>query len=387
MAQPMVMAVREIFISDLSLVKPIDYVAIYAIECHVLESPQKTMRASRLLSIQMLLETRGRMSARALAQSLEISERTLYRDVDQLAASGVPIYAERGRAGGFQLMDGWKTTLTGLTPAEAQAVFMTGLAQPAAQLGLGAQVEGARLKLLTALPASWRDDAQRISSRFHLDPVDWYRQSELVPHLSVVAEAVWNQQEIAMRYESWTHRVERVVGPLGLVLKAGIWYLVAAIGSEPRTYRISSIQSVTVQESRVKRPRNFQLGAYWERSIERFENELYTGHARLLATPAGLKSLRHLSSAVARAIDHAPDLQPVEGRIEVTIPIESMRNATAQLLRLSPEIEVVDPPELRRMIVERLLEIGTLYGLHTTSATGKVRRKRSESSRKVSARD
>jgi len=137
-----------------------------------------TMRASRLLTIQMLLQTRGRLSARALAQALEVSVRTLYRDVDQLSAAGVPVIAQRGRDGGFELLDGWKTTLTGLTPSESQAVFLSGLAGPAAQLGLGDAVGSAQLKLLAALPAAWRDDAQRVAARLHLDPVDWYREAE-----------------------------------------------------------------------------------------------------------------------------------------------------------------------------------------------------------------
>lgn len=137
------------------------------------------MRASRLLSLQMLLETRGRMSAQALAEALEVSVRTLYRDVDQLSAAGVPIYAERGRYGGFALLPGWKTTLTGLTPSEAQAVFLSGLPGPAQDLGLGGDVAGARLKLLAALPAAWRDDAQRVSTRLHLDP--WIGTARATP--------------------------------------------------------------------------------------------------------------------------------------------------------------------------------------------------------------
>jgi predicted DNA-binding transcriptional regulator YafY len=325
----------------------------------------RAVRASRLLSIQMLLQTRGRMSARALAGALEVSARTLYRDVDQLAAAGVPIYAERGRSGGFQLLEGWKTTLTGLTPSEAQAVFLSGLAGPAAQLGLGAQVETAKLKLLAALPAPWRNDAQRISSRLHLDPVDWYRQAEPVPHLATVAAAVWNERQLAIRYESWKAMARRTVNPLGLVLKAGAWYLVAAVGDAPRTYRISNIGEVQPLEERCRRPRKFDLARYWAESIRRFESELYKSQAVVLATPAGLKALRYLSSAVARAVVDAPAPPGKDGRAKVSIPIESIEHATAQLLTLSPQVEVIAPAALRRSLVARLHRSCQLYGVQT----------------------
>jgi predicted DNA-binding transcriptional regulator YafY len=321
------------------------------------------MRASRLLSIQMLLETRGRMSARALADMLEVSVRTLYRDVDQLSAAGVPIYAERGRSGGFRLLEGWKTTLTGFTPGEAQAVFLSGLAGPAADLGLGRQVQDAQLKLLAALPAPWRDEAQRVSSRFHLDPVEWYREAEPVPQLATVSAAVWNERQLAMRYESWKDTVQRVVSPLGLVLKAGAWYLVAAAGDEPRTYRISNIRDAEVLEGRARRPRKFELAAYWRESLQRFETELYTGHAVVLATPAGLKALRYVSSAVAKAVAGAPPSRREDGRTKVKIPIETAEHATGQFLRLAPAVEVLEPPALRRAVLQRLRETCSLYGV------------------------
>lgn len=336
------------------------------------------MRASRLLSLQMLLETRGRMSATALADVLEVSVRTLYRDVDQLSAAGVPIYAERGRHGGFALLPGWKTTLTGLTPSEAQAVFLSGLPGPAQDLGLGGDVEGARLKLLAALPAGWRDDAQRVSARLHLDPVDWYRESEPTPHLTAVAAAVWNGHQIRMRYESWTDTVERTVSPLGLVLKAGVWYLVAlpvatavakaAPGTGtaqggPRTYRVSSIRAATALATPVRRPARFDLPGYWAASIQRFEAEIYTGHAQVLATPAGLQGLRALSSAVARAVAAAKPSRRADGRVAVTLPIESVEHACGQLMRLSPRVEVLRPVALRRALVQRLRDTARLYGL------------------------
>lgn len=329
------------------------------------------MRASRLLSLQMLLETQGRMSAQALADALEVSVRTLYRDVDQLSAAGVPIYAERGRNGGFALLPGWKTTLTGLTPAEAQAVFLSGLPGPAQDLGLGRDVQGARLKLLASLPASWREDAQRVSARLHLDPVDWYRESDPTPHLPTVAAAVWSGHQVAMRYESWSDTVQRTVSPLGLVLKAGVWYLVAQPASAgkapadggPRTYRVSNILAARVLDAPVRRPARFDLPGYWAQSIKRFESGLYTGEAALLATPDGLLGLRALSSAVARAVAAAPPSRRKDGRVAVTIPIESVEHACGQLMRLSPQVEVLQPAALRRALVQRLRATAALYGL------------------------
>jgi predicted DNA-binding transcriptional regulator YafY len=324
------------------------------------------VRASRLLSIQMLLQTRGRISARELADSLEVSVRTLYRDVDQLTAAGVPIYAERGRSGGFRLLEGWQTTLTGLTPSEAQAVFLSGLAGPAAQLGLGTQVETAKLKLLTALPAPWRDDAQRISSRLHLDPTDWYREAEPVPHLTAIAAAVWNERQLAIRYESWKATARRTVNPLGLVLKAGTWYLVAAAADAPRTYRISNVRQIDTLETRSRRPRKFELARYWTESIGRFESELYKDHAVVLATPEGLKGLRYLNRAVAKAIDDLRPSRKRDERVKVRIPIESIEHATAQLLRLSPEVEAIEPPALRRSLVLRLQQACHLYRVRSS---------------------
>lgn len=321
------------------------------------------MRASRLLSIQMLLETRGRMSARALAGALEISIRTLYRDIDELTAAGVPVYAERGRAGGFELMRGWKTTLTGLTPSEAQAVFLSGLAGPAAELGLGDEVEQAQLKLLAALPASWRDDARRVSSRLYLDPIDWYRESQPLPHLATVASAVWDERPLAMHYESWKLTSRRTIHPLGLVLKAGAWYLVAASDDKLRTYRVASILDAELQPGAVKRPKDFNLTEYWRQSVQRFEAEVFKGEATVRATAAGLKSLSYLSAAVARAVAAVSPPDAGDDRVELRIPIETIDHATGQLLRLAPDVEVIGPPALKRSTIERLRRVVELYGL------------------------
>ncbi len=319
------------------------------------------MRASRLLTIQMLLQTRGRMSAQALAEVLEVSVRTLYRDVDQLTAAGVPIYAEQGRNGGFQLVEGWKTTLTGFTASESQAVFMSGLAGPASELGLGQQVVDAQLKLMTALPAHQRDDAQRVQARFHLDPADWYREADPVPHLSTVATAVWQDRQLRLRYDSWKAEVERTVHPLGLVLKAGVWYLVATSDGKPRTYRISNILGAELLDKASTRPQRFDLPAYWSESIRRFEADLYTGHAVVQATPQGVKQLRQLSSAVAKALAAQLPQKPATEPLRLKIPIESLEHASYQLLRMAPDVEVLSPVALRRAMVQRLQAIQACY--------------------------
>lgn len=306
----------------------------------------------------------ARPHAQALADALEISLRTLYRDVDQLTASGVPIYAERGRLGGFQLMPGWNTTLTGFTATEAQAVFMSGLAGPAAQLGLGPDVSAAQLKLMTALPAAQRGDAQRLQSRFHLDPVAWYHGQDEVPHLATVSEAVWNDQQLQLRYESWNAVLQRTVNPLGLVLKAGLWYLVAAAEADigtVRTYRVAKILEASRLERRAERPKSFDLAAYWAESLARFENELYQGHATVLATRQGLAQLRQLSATVAKAV--ADVAAPLDGqRARLKIPIESHAYAAGQLLQLAPEVEVVAPKPLLTAIRARLRQLTALYG-------------------------
>jgi len=333
------------------------------------------MRAARLLNLQMLLQARGRMSATALARELEVSVRTLYRDIDQLSAAGVPVYAERGRAGGFQLLPGWKTTLTGLTPSEAQAVFLGGLAGPAADLGLDASVRNAQLKLLAALPADWRGAAQRVSSRLHLDPVDWYREEEAPRLLATVASAVWDERQVAMQYASWKRSARQVVHPLGLVLKAGIWYLVAAREGVARTYRVSSIESAEVLAAAVVRPRKFDLAHYWTESVRRFETELYAGRAEVRVTARGLAALRQLGAPVARALRDVP--APADGeRVQLRIPVETGEQAAAQLLRLAPEVEVTGPAALRQAVQDRLRATAAAYGLTVAAPARRISARR-----------
>ena len=329
------------------------------------------MRASRLLSILMLLQSRGRMSAHALAGEMEVSVRTVYRDIDQLSAAGVPVWADRGRAGGFQLSDGWQTRLTGLTESEARALFLAGLPGPARELGLGGAMASARLKVLASLPAEWRSQAQRVSSRFHLDPIDWFRAAASTDHLNAVAEAVWSERRMKMRYESWSSVVDREVEPLGIVLKAGVWYMAARPtgGDEVRTYRLGHILELTLTGERFARPRHFDLAAYWRDSTERFEQGIYHDTAVVRVSARGLELLQDFSAVVAAAAMRSaqPDGES-EGWVRVRIPIESIEHAASQLLRLGSDAEALEPRALRELMAQTAQRIAALYVARSQAA-------------------
>ncbi|WP_033441587.1 helix-turn-helix transcriptional regulator [Saccharothrix sp. NRRL B-16314] len=318
------------------------------------------MRASRLLSLLLLLQSRGRMTARELADELEVSIRTVYRDVDALSASGVPVYADRGPAGGYQLVDGYRTRLTGLTAAEADSLFLAGLPGPAAELGLGAVVAATQLKVLAALPPELRSRAARVGERFHLDAPGWFRGNEGTPHVATIAEAVWQQRRLRIRYVRWAQvEVERTVEPLGLVLKAGTWYLVARSDDDLRTYRVSRVLELTPSDEPFDRPDGFDLAEYWQGWSERFEERMYPMRVTVRLTPDGLKAARVLLSLVA-----ARELADVEPRGEwttVRVPVESLDHALVDLLRLGPDVEVLDPPELRERVVARIAAMAAVY--------------------------
>lgn len=320
------------------------------------------MRSGRLLTLLLLLQARGRVSATRLASELEVSVRTVLRDIDELSASGVPVRSVRGADGGFELLEGWRTRLTGLTPEEAQAMFMAGASGPAEQLGLGEAATTAQLKMLAALPQAWQADARRVSSRFHLDTAGWYRREERPAFLPAVAEALWNDRRLAIRYDSWKGIVDRTVDPLGLVVKAGEWYLVAAAGksSSPRTYKLSNVQALEARGP-FKRPRKFDLATYWGESIARFETGLFRGTATVRATAKGLKRMRYLNAAVAEAIDRANPKPDKRGWHKVTIPIESVEMAAHDLLRIGAECEVLQPVELRAKVKETAVKLNEIY--------------------------
>jgi predicted DNA-binding transcriptional regulator YafY len=305
------------------------------------------MRASRLMTILLLLQSRGRLTAADLAVELEVSERTIYRDLDELSAAGVPVYGERGRAGGYRLLDGYRTTLTGLTAEEAGALLLAGAPGPAAELGFGALLAASRLKLLAAVPASLREIATRAEARFHLDPTAWRHERERNDrHLRTLAQAVWHDRRVRIEYHrpgeqpTW-----RTIDPLGLIHKTGHWYLVARHQDRTRVYRVDRIERAGLLAAPSSRPAEFDLEAFWARWEADYAATLPAFSARVRLGPEARRYRDSLGSLAPRAAAEEPP--DAAGWVEQTLLFDDRRVAVAALLALAPEIEVLAPADLR----------------------------------------
>ncbi|MFE3560398.1 helix-turn-helix transcriptional regulator [Streptomyces sp. NPDC059193] len=325
------------------------------------------MKSSRLLSILLLLQTRGRMTAAELAHELEVSVRTVYRDAEALAAAGVPLYGDAGHSGGYQLLAGYRTRLTGLSTGEAEALFLTGMPGPAAELGLGQALSAAQLKLRAALPPELRAQADRMRARFHLDAPGWYAEHEETPYLAEVADAVWQGRMIEVLYRRWKEprEVTRLLAPYGLVLKAGRWYLVAGPDGA-RTYRVDQVLSVTRTALTAELPEGFDLAEHWRRTQEDFHARLYPEQAEVRLSPRAASLLTGPQARALTTTGHPDPDRP--GWTRATLPIESHTQAESQFLSLATDAEVLSPPSLRARIQTTLSQLTARYDLPATSA-------------------
>jgi predicted DNA-binding transcriptional regulator YafY len=306
------------------------------------------MRATRLVSLLLLLQTRGRLTATELAAQLEVSVRTVHRDVESLAAAGVPVEALRGPAGGYRLAGGYRTRLTGLTADEAEALFAAGMPGPAAELGLAGELAAARLKVLAAMPVELQERATRAQRLFHLDTRGWFRAGDRVPHLPALANALWRGSRLRIRYREGRRVVQRTVDPLGLVLKGGAWYLVARRSAGMRVYRVSRVVSARALADGFERPDGFELEPFWEEWSHAFEESL----------PRVEVAVR-VSEDVRR---HLPRVRSVRPDGSVVLAFESLGDAHRELLRFGADLEVLDPPELRARVAETARAVAGMYG-------------------------
>ncbi|MFI1826901.1 helix-turn-helix transcriptional regulator [Streptomyces sp. NPDC020412] len=328
------------------------------------------MRAARLIKMVLLLQSRPSMTGAELARELEVSERTVTRDAVALSAAGVPVYADRGRAGGYRLIGGYRTRLTGLGRSEAEALFLSGLPGALREMGLADAASAARLKVSAALLPSLADASASAAQRFHLDAPGWYHEPRTPPMLARIAEAVWDDRRVRAEYGNRRgERVKRLLEPYGLVLKAGVWYLCARVDGTYRVYRIdrfSAVEPVDVEgpggdgadnglrdagdaaDAYFERDPDFDLSAFWAERAAQFARSILRTQVVVRVTAEGARRLPHVTDqAAARDALAAADGPDTAGELTVTLPVESHEVAYAQLMTLGPDVEVLAPAELR----------------------------------------
>jgi predicted DNA-binding transcriptional regulator YafY len=327
----------------------------------------RDVRASRLVSLLLLLQARGRLTAAQIANELEVSVRTVYRDVESLHEAGIPLFGDAGHRGGYQLLDGYRTRLTGLSADEAKALFLSGLPGPASDLGLGPVLAAAQLKLLAALPPELSEQIGRV--RFHLDAPGWFSDADEVPLLPAVANAVWRGRVLQVRYRRWKEPtdVDRRLEPYGLVLKAGHWYLVAGPG--PRTYRVDQILELRALDEEFVLPEGFELARYWQGYLAEFRAFLHRGDAVVRLAPC---AAAQLSGAAARAVAETC-VPEAGGWIRAVVPIESVEQACREFLGFGPDIEVLEPAALRERIAAAARATAARYEVRYGAETSPMR--------------
>lgn len=355
------------------------------------------MRADRLIALVMLLQARGRMTAAELAERLEVTPRTIYRDLDALSTAGVPVYAERGTGGGIELPDGYRLDLTALNREEASALFLSAAPGPLADLGGGLVLEVALHKLAAALPLSMRREAERARERLHVDPAEWWRTPETVPHLATIQDAVWRDRRLLLTYQRpGRPPSEQVVEPYGLVAKASIWYVVAAVVPDPdvatdppdgewskvsaadggspsndrpaagrsdvRVYRVSRVQAAELAPETCRRPLGFDLPSFWNAWCAEFERTRPSYSVVLRVQPALVPALRGIfGDGIGRQIARHGTIE-ADGSLVLPLTFESEEIARARLLGLAPAVEVLSPADLRARMAHQAAAISALYG-------------------------
>ena len=283
------------------------------------------MRADRLLSILLQLQFHGRLTSAALAKRLEVSERTIHRDMSSLSTAGVPIVAERGARGGWSLLEGYRANLTGLSEAEVQALFVTRPEKLLADLHL-------------VLP---KLNPQLARQRIYIDISGWNRSNEQVPHLPALQDAVWRDRKVRILYGDAECPSQRILDPLGLVAKGSIWYLVARIDGDVRSYRVSRVREATILDEAFARPENFDLAEFWDSSSVRFKERLPRFEVVIRASQPVVDWLR-------RMIRFGGIDEVSADRVRMHFDAEEV--AKAVLLGVGDQIEVLEPDSLRQSI-------------------------------------
>ena len=319
------------------------------------------MRADRLLSIVLLLQAHQLMTSRDLAARLEVSERTIHRDMEALSGAGIPVVAARGSGGGWSLLGEYRTTLTGLTEAEIQSLFVTKPTKLLADLHLEKAADGAQLKLLASLPSAFRQGAERARQRIHIDVSGWSKREEAVPFLPILQEALWLERKLNIKYERGENcePVERVLSPLGLVAKGSVWYLVASVDGSVRNYRVSRISHAEILDEPASIPSDFNLADYWEQSATTFKSSVPNYLATFWVSPSVLLRL-NFAGRFARV--NETEETDVRGWKKVHVGFDVEEMACEYAVSFGPNVEVIEPPALREKVVAMTKATLKFYG-------------------------
>ncbi|MEV7346966.1 WYL domain-containing protein [Streptomyces sp. NPDC093544] len=322
------------------------------------------MRAARLIKMVLLLQSRPSMTAAELARELEVSERTVTRDAQALSEAGVPVYADRGRTGGYRLVGGYRTRLTGLARGEAEALFLSGVPGALREMGLEDAASAARLKVSAALLPSLRDASRTAAQRFHLDAPAWFSEPKAPELLPAVADAVWDDRRITARYRRGVAEAERELEPYGLVLKAGVWYLCARVPEAGtfRVYRIDRFTAVDGPEDRFSRDEDFDLPGFWTERAEEFARSILRAEVVVRLSPVGVRRLPYVvdPTSVREALS-AGGTPDDSGWVTLTLGVESEEVAHTQLMGLGPEVEILSPAALRDRFAGDAARLAALY--------------------------
>lgn len=322
------------------------------------------MRADRLLTMLMLLQTQGKLTAHQLAVELEVSVRTIYRDVLALSTAGIPIYTEDGAGGGISLVDDYQTRLTGLRPEEAQALFMLDIPAPLVQLGVGQQLKAALLKLSAAIPPSVREKQTEVRHRLHLDAAWWFQPEEPTPCLQTIQQAVWQDRLLQITFRGdFNTTIEQIIAPYGLVAKASIWYVVFARQGMIRARRVSRIITATMLPDPFERPIDFDLASFWQQWREEFEKDRPYYEVHALVAPSLVQRLPLLlRDNLLDQLSSPPSMQR-EGWQSMTLTFDSFETARTRILSFGGSIEVLEPLALRMSVADYAHQIQNIYAL------------------------
>lgn len=312
------------------------------------------MRADRLLSIILLLQTRGKMTAKALAEELEVSRRTILRDITALSFSGVPVYSEGGHGGGIALVEEYRTTLTGLNTMEVQSLFISSNNDALRDVGLGDAGERLLLKLLAALPNTHHSTADHIRQRLMIDPTWWWHDSSISPFWEEMQRAVYEDRMIETEYENFEGKIaRRTLAPYSLICKSSVWYLLAERDGELRTYRVNRFHSVRLLEGTFTRRPDFDLPTYWRARAQDFESLPSEYRCTLRIHPERISFIKWLMPGRWELIAEADD----KGWITMLLSMNSDLLAKMLVFGLSGFVEVVEPTALKEAVAAQAREV------------------------------